>query len=59
MSELRRIDGDEFNSSDELGGVGKLNEVNDEARRAESVSITGVVEVGGQANGKTVSINLT
>ena len=33
--------------------------MNDEAGRVESVSTTGVVEVGGDANGKTISLNLT
>ena len=57
--ELEKIDGDELGSSDEFNGVEKLPEVNDEVGRAESMSITGVVEVGGDSNGKTISINLT
>ena len=44
--ELGRIDGDELGSLDELGGVGKSLEINDEVGRAESLSITSVVEVG-------------
>ena len=44
------IDGGDLGRSDKLGGVGKSPEVNDEAGRAKSVSITGVVEVGGEAN---------
>ena len=39
------------------GGVTELHEVNDEARNAEFVSITGVVEVD-VVNGKTFSTNL-
>ena len=52
------IDGDELGSLNELSGAGKSPEVNDEARREEFVSIIGIVEVGGDANGKTVSTNL-
>ena len=59
LGELERIDGDEISSSDELGGAGKLPEVKDEAGREKFVSIIGVVEVGGDANGKTVFRNLT
>ena len=58
-SELRRIDGDELSSLDELSGVGNSPNVNDEAGRVESVSITSVMEVRGEANGKIVSTNLT
>ena len=57
--QMKRIDGDELDSSDELNGAGKSPKVNYEAGRAESVSIIGVVEVGGDENGKTVSTNLT
>ena len=57
--ELGKIDGDELGSSDELDDVGKSPKVNNEAWRAKSVSIIGVVEVGGDANGKTISTNLT
>ena len=59
LGELERIDGDELDSSDELDGAGKSPKVNDEAGRAESVSITDVMEVGGDAKGKTISTNLT
>ena len=47
--ELEMIDGGDLGRSDKLGGVGKSPEVNDEAGRAKSVSITGVVEVGGRS----------
>ena len=59
LGELKRIDGDELGSSDKLDSAGKLPKVNDETGRAKFVSITGVVEVEGDVNGKTVSLNLT
>ena len=46
----------------ELDDEGKSPEVNDEARRVESLSITGgrgVGWVGGEEKGKTFSTNLT
>ena len=42
-----------------LDGVGRLPEVNKEARKAESVSITGDEGLSGEENKKTFSINLT
>ena len=41
------------------GGVGESYEVNNEARNVESMSITSVTEVEGDANGKTILTNLT
>ena len=46
-------------SSNELEGDGKSPKVNDEVGRAKSVSITSIVEGGGEVNGKTVSTYLT
>ena len=43
----------------ELGGAGRSLEVNKEAGRAESLSITSDARVGGEENGKTFSTNLT
>ena len=57
--ELRQIDGNELSCSNELSDAGKLAKVNDEARRAESMSITSLVEVGGDTNGKIVPTNST
>ena len=57
--ELERIYGDELGNSDELDGARKSSRGNDEMGRAESLSITGVVEVGRDVNVKIVSTNLT
>ena len=59
LGELGRINGDELGSSNELDSTGKSPKVNDDAGRVESMSIIGVVEVGGDENGKTISTNLT
>ena len=59
LGELKRIDGDELDSSDKLDSAGKFPEVNDETGRAKFVSILCVVEVEGDVNGKRVSSNLT
>ena len=45
--EVRQGDGEVLGRSIDLDGAGRLFEVNDEARRAESVSIIGDVGMGG------------
>ena len=56
--DVRLGDGEVLKSSVELGGAGRSPKVNDEAGRAESVSIT--CNVGGEeGNRKTFSTNLT
>ena len=56
--EVRRGDGEVLGRSVELGGAERSPEVNYEARRAKSMSITGDVEWG-EENRKTFSTNLT
>ena len=49
--EVRQGDGEVLGRSIELDGVGRSFEANDEARRAESVSIISDVEMGGGGGG--------